>query len=313
MPQLTDTVLMIRPASFGRNNQTAVNNYFQQNLNLSANEIQRKALAEFDAFVATLRNAGVTVLIAEDTTEPATPDSIFPNNWVSFHEEGRVVLYPMFAPNRRKEREKGVLDKLQTEYNYYIKEVTDYTNFEDDHQFLEGTGSMVLDRENKVAYAAYSVRMHPEPLQKFAQDMGYTGISFTARHTVNKVRLPIYHTNVMMSVGEQFAVVCLSSIDKPQERQAVQAGLLQTGKEIIEITEAQMERFAGNILQLKNTDGEPVIAMSAAAYRAFRPEQLSALSKYGKLVYSDLTVIETLGGGSARCMLAEVFGRKASV
>lgn len=306
MSQLTDTLLMIRPVSFRMNEQTAVNNYFQAQPDLAPAVVNQKAQKEFDFFVEKLRQAGVRVLVVDDTPVPDTPDSIFPNNWISFHTDGRVALYPMFAENRRLERREDILDMLE-ENGLLISEIVDYTSAESAGVFLEGTGSMVLDRVNRKAYCCLSERADEELLIEFCEDFEYTPVIFSAFQTVGQQRLPIYHTNVMMALGEGFAVACIDSIDNPGERKNFIRHLKDDGKELIAISEAQMHQFAGNMLQVKNIKGRPITVMSQAAYQSLKPEQITALEKYGDLLYAPLTTIESCGGGSARCMMAEVF------
>lgn len=306
--QTTNTIMMIRPVKFRYNEQTAVNNYYQKVLDeLKPGEVQDKAQKEFDDFVAKLRDKGVNVIVIEDTPVPDKPDSIFPNNWVSFHDDGRVALYPMFAHNRRLERRDDILSTLENEYDLKISGIDDFSFHEKDEKFLEGTGSMILDRANKIAYAAISVRTDANILDEFCKKFGYKAVKFTANQTVNGQRMPIYHTNVMMCVAEDFAVICLQSIDDPAERQAVVDALTGTGKEIIEITEAQKHQFAGNMLQVHTAKGDKYLVMSSAAYHSLTPEQIAAIEKHCPIIHSSLDTIEALGGGSARCMMAEVF------
>ena len=297
---------MIRPVNFRMNEQTAVNNYFQEDLDLKNTEINSKAQIEFDNFVQKLREAGVDVIVIQDDKLLDTPDSIFPNNWVSFHSNGDVVVYPMFAENRRKERRDEVFIKLEEE-GFCIKNIIDYTSAEHEGVFLEGTGSLILDRVNKKAYCALSPRADEDLLIEFCEDFEYMPVIFTAYQTVEKERLPIYHTNVMMCVGNDFAVICLDSIDDKKERKNVVDHLKNDGKEIITITEDQMANFAGNMLELKNKNDERLIAMSQSAYDSLNMEQINKLEKYCKIITSSLDTIETCGGGSARCMMAEVF------
>ena len=306
MEQTTNTILMIRPVNFRMNEQTAVNNYFQEDLNLKNTEINSKAQIEFDNFVQKLREAGVDVVVIQDDKLLDTPDSIFPNNWVSFHSNGDVVVYPMFAENRRKERREEVFIKLEEE-GFCIKNIIDYTSAEHEGVFLEGTGSLILDRVNKKAYCALSPRADEDLLIEFCEDFEYMPVIFTAYQTVEKERLPIYHSNVMMCVGNDFAVICLDSIDDKKERKNVVDHLKNDGKEIITITEDQMANFAGNMLELKNKNDERLIAMSQSAYDSLNMEQINKLEKYCKIITSSLDTIETCGGGSARCMMAEVF------
>ena len=306
MEQTTNTILMIRPVNFRMNEQTAVNNYFQEDLNLKNTEINSKAQIEFDNFVQKLRKAGVDVVVIQDDKLHDTPDSIFQNNWVSFHSNGDVVVYPMFAENRRKERRDEVFIKLEEE-GFCIKNIIDYTSAEHEGVFLEGTGSLILDRVNKKAYCALSPRADEDLLIEFCEDFEYMPVIFTAYQTVEKERLPIYHTNVMMCVGNDFAVICLDSIDDKKERKNVVDHLKNDGKEIITITEDQIANFAGNMLELKNKNDERLIAMSQSAYDSLNMEQINKLEKYCKIITSSLDTIETCGGGSARCMIAEVF------
>ncbi|MCQ0111118.1 hypothetical protein SAMN04487906_2277 [Zhouia amylolytica] len=304
--QITNTILMIRPVNFRMNEQTAVNNYFQTTIDLQNNAINRKATEEFDVFVEKLREVGVNVIVIEDTTEPNTPDSIFPNNWISFHQEGTVAVYPMFAENRRFERREDVLEKIE-ENGFVIDNVVDYTSAEEEGVFLEGTGSLILDRVNRKAYCALSPRADEELVIEFCEDFEYTPVIFTANQTVNGKRLPIYHTNVMMAIGDTFAVICLDTIDDKKERKNVAKHLSEDGKEIISITEAQMQQFAGNMLQVKGNDDRSYLVMSEAAYKSLTPNQISKIEAHSNILYSSLHTIETCGGGSARCMMAEVF------
>lgn len=310
MQQTTNTILMIRPVNFRMNEETAVNNYFQADMDLKNTEINAKAQEEFDEFVVKLRNVGVHVIVVDDLKISDTPDSIFPNNWVSFHENGDVGLYPMFAVNRRHERREDILDRLE-EDGFLIKNIMDYTSAEDDDVFLEGTGSILMDRVNDKAYCALSARADEELFIEFCEDFEYTPIVFTAYQTVEGKRLPIYHTNVMMCLGEDFAVICLDSIDDKSERKNVIHHLKESNKEIIDITEAQMHQFAGNMLQVKGFNDKQFLVMSKAALDSLTPTQISRIKKHCEILSSDLSTIETCGGGSARCMMAEVFLPKA--
>ncbi len=293
---------MIRPVRFAFNEQTAESNAFQDPEALkNAASVQEKALLEFDHMVEGLRNHGIDVTVVEDTPEPHTPDAVFPNNWVSFHQDGSVCLYPMYASNRRLERREEIIEGLKRKFK--INRTLDFSRYEQDNLFLEGTGSMVLDRVNKIAYACLSPRTSEKVLQDFAQTLGYQLVSFTATDEKGK---QIYHTNVVMSVGDQFAVICLDTITDAGERSRVWHTLKESGKEIVEISVDQLKRFAGNMLQLKNKRGEGVLVMSTQAYRSLMPEQLRILEKYNHMFYSDLYTIESNGGGSARCMIAEV-------
>lgn len=301
--QTTDTVLMIEPVAFGFNAETAENNYFQ--VNTQNADTQAKALAEFHAFVEKLRSKGINVLTVKDTAEPHTPDSIFPNNWISMHADGTVVTYPMAAQNRRWERRTDILEKLQQEFQ--VKQVEDLSAPEQQGKFLEGTGSMIFDHDNKIAYGSVSLRLDEGLFRKFCKEKGYAPVVFHSYQTVNGGRLPIYHTNVMMCVADRFAVICLDCIDSLEERQMVAETLLGTGKELVEISEEQMHRFAGNMLQLHNAEGKTFLVMSQSAHEALTPSQINQIEKYSEILSADLTTIETNGGGSARCMLAEVF------
>lgn len=293
---------MIRPVRFAFNEQTAESNAFQDPEAIkTAASVQEKALLEFDHMVEGLRNHGIDVTVVEDTPEPHTPDAVFPNNWVSFHQDGSVCLYPMYASNRRLERRVEIIEGLKRKFK--INRTLDFSHYEQDNLFLEGTGSMVLDRVNKIAYTCLSPRTSGKVLQDFAQTLGYRLVSFTATDEKGK---QIYHTNVVMSVGDQFAVICLDTITNAGERSQVLHTLKESGKEIVEISVEQLKRFAGNMLQLKNKRSEGVLVMSTQAYRSLMPEQLRILEKYNHMFYSDLYTIESNGGGSARCMIAEV-------
>lgn len=306
MKQITNTLLMIRPVAFHKNEQTAVNNYFQESLPFSNEEITQKAQQEFDTFVEKLRAIGVHVIEENDILEMETPDSVFPNNWVSFHENGDVGLYPMFAENRRRERREEVLTRLEEE-GFVINSLIDYTTAEEEELFLEGTGSLILDRENQKAYCALSPRADEDLVIEFCEDFEYDPVIFVANQIVNGERLPIYHTNVLMALGEKIAVLCLDTIDNKSEKKMLLQNLKQDGKEIVKITEAQMQQFAGNMLQVKGGNQQNYMVMSTAAYNSLLPEQITVIEKHGPILHSDLTTIETCGGGSARCMMAEVF------
>jgi hypothetical protein len=302
--QTTSHILMVRPVRFGFNEQTAESNAFQnQEAAAQLRETaQQSALREFDQMVNRLRTFGVDVLVVEDTPEPHTPDSIFPNNWISFHQDGTVCLYPMQAENRRLERSLQVFDNLKETFE--IDNIIDFTNYERQGLFLEGTGSMVLDRENKIAYACLSPRTDETVFQDFANQMVYQMVTFHATDASGK---EIYHTNVVMSIGDLFAVICLESIQDQKERDLVRHTLELSGKEVIEITMEQLNHFAGNMLQVINQEKESLLVMSTQAYQSLTLKQILALEKYASLVVSDLHTIETNGGGSARCMMAEVF------
>ncbi|MFT4943618.1 MAG: hypothetical protein ACJAYD_001215 [Patiriisocius sp.] len=306
MKQITNTILMIRPVAFRMNEETKVNNYFQEDLDLKYSEINAQAQVEFDAFVVKLRGVGVDVIVEDDVMGQDTPDSIFPNNWVSFHQNGTVALYPMFAENRRRERREEVITRLEKE-GFLVEGFMDYTEAEDEGYFLEGTGSLLLDRENGKVYCAISERAHEELIVEFCEDFEMDPIIFTANQTVYDQRKPIYHTNVMMSLAENFAVICLDAIDDKHEKKHVLKHLKETKKEIIQITEPQMNQFAGNMLQVLGADNQKYMIMSEAARSSLRSDQVKAIQKHCKILSSDLSTIETCGGGSARCMMAEVF------
>ena len=303
--QITDTILMIRPVAFQCNTETALNNYFQHASEDTDTHIQAKAVAEFDHMVEVLQTQGINVLVIEDTVRPKTPDSIFPNNWVSFHQDGQVMLYPMYAKNRREERREDILDFLKKDFK--ITQVDTLAPWEQQGYCLEGTGSLILDRQNQLAYASLSERTTRRVIADFEERTGYRTIAFHAHQTVGKERLPIYHTNVMMAVGEAFAVVCLDTIDNQNERKMVVDELAKNNKEIIAISEAQMHQFAGNMLQVRNRAGNRFVAMSEAAFLSLSQEQREKLGNHGALLHSPIPTIEMLGGGSVRCMMAEVF------
>ncbi|RNC89318.1 MAG: amidinotransferase [Allomuricauda sp.] len=309
MGQITNTILMVRPATFRSNEETAVNNYYQKSGG-NHQDLLQNAQAEFDAFVQKLQAKSVNVIVVDGVVDDDTPDAHFPNNWVSFHADGTVVLYPMFAENRRRERREEILNVLE-EKGFRIDSIVDYTAAENDGFFLEGTGSILMDRVNKKAYCAISPRADEELFIEFCEDFEYTPIVFTANQSVEKERLPIYHTNVMMALGEDFAVICLDSIDDQKERKNVLDHLKEDGKEIISISETQVAHFAGNMLQVIGANEERLMVMSSDAYNSLTSNQLKAIEKRCQVVHSDIELIETCGGGSARCMMAEVFLPKA--
>ncbi|MBY8962260.1 amidinotransferase [Flavobacterium sp. D11R37] len=310
MKQTTNTILMIRPAAFRMNEQTAVNNYYQRVLNnLIADTVNAKAQQEFDAFVEKLRSVGVNVLVVQDTLDPDTPDSVFPNNWVSFHDNGDVALYPMFAENRRHERREDILDMLEDE-GFKIENIVDYTSAEEDGFFLEGTGSIVLDRVNQKAYCALSPRADEELFIEYCEDFELNPIIFEAFHDVNGERRHIYHTNVMMCIGDTFAVICADCIDDKKERKMVLSSLKEDGKEIILLTEEQLNHFAGNMLQVTGAGGKTYLVMSDSAYNSLTKDQVARITKHTEILSANLDTIEACGGGSARCMMAEVFLQK---
>lgn len=307
MNQTTNAILMIRPVAFRMNEQTAVNNYYQKVLDgLSPETVNAKAQQEFDTFVQKLRLVGVDVSVVDDTLDPNTPDSIFPNNWISFHETGDVVLYPMFAENRRAERREDVLDLLEDK-GFVVNDIMDYTSAEADNIFLEGTGSLLLDRQNGKAYCALSPRADEELMIEFCEDFEYTPVIFEAFQTVNGERKLIYHTNVMMCIGDTFAVICADCIDDKKERKMVLDSLRSDEKDIILITEDQVNNFAGNMLEVKGSDGKRYLVMSSSAYQVLTKKQIAQIEQHVTILHSSLDTIEACGGGSARCMMAEVF------
>lgn len=303
--QITNTVLMVRPVRFRMNEQTVVNNYFQEEMDLKNDEINRQAQQEFDVLVEKLRTVGVKVIVVDDIYEQNTPDSVFPNNWITFHQNGDVAIYPMFAENRRRERREDILDKVEAE-GFDIENVYDYTDAEKENIFLEGTGAMVLDRVNRKAYCALSPRADEELFIEFCEDFEYTPVIFKAYQQVNNEQLPIYHTNVMMALGVDFAVVCLDTITDKSERKNLLHHLKEDKKEVINITPEQMCQYAGNMLQVQGKNSTYLV-MSDAAYNALTPQQIQTIEKHTQILHSNLETIETCGGGSARCMMAEVF------
>lgn len=300
--QTTCYILMIRPVNFTFNTETAVNNAFQTAA--TDTSAQAKALAEFEGMVKTLRDNKVDVTVIDDTPEPYTPDSIFPNNWVSFHESGQVFLYPMYAPNRRLERKPGVLRELGHRFRLSQPQLVDLAHYEKEGLFLEGTGSMVLDRDRKIAYACLSPRTDKKVLIDFCEKAGYTPEIFTATDGEGR---PIYHTNVMMCVADKYVVVCLDSLPVATEKDHLAGTIRSSGKEIIPITLDQMNHFAGNMLQVHNARGERLLVMSTQAYESLDAGQVTRLSAYNRIIHAPLTTIETNGGGSARCMMAEIY------
>jgi len=303
MKQRTSHILMVRPASFGFNSQTAESNAFQQKVSEQENsEAQQIAISEFEAYVKILQEAGVTVNVIQDSQEPKKPDAIFPNNWVTFHEDGQVVLYPMCTPNRRWERRRSILEMLASGYS--IKNEIDLSHYEADELFLEGTGSMILDRQNNFCYACLSVRTDASILDDFCQKTGFEAVTF---HSVDENNMPIYHTNVMMAVAEQYVVVCMESIKDEAERAMLLEHFDQTGKEVVDISFEQVKQFCGNVIELESNAGESLLIMSERAYKGFTEAQKTQIEQYSKMVYAPIYAIEKIGGGGARCMLAEVF------
>ncbi|AZQ44968.1 citrulline utilization hydrolase CtlX [Nonlabens ponticola] len=309
MSQITDTILMVRPVQFRLNEETAVNNYYQDqdfHQEIKDATANSRAQDEFDAFAKALQVKGINVIIVSDDDKHDTPDSIFPNNWLSTHANGDAVLYPMFAENRRLERRPEVLDRLEEE-GFQINNIVDYTSAEDEDVFLEGTGSLLLDRVNEKAYCSISPRADEDLLIEFCEDFEYTPVIFTAYQTVDNKRLPIYHTNVMMALGEEFAVICLDCIDEKKQRKNVLKHLKADGKHVVAITEDQVNAFAGNMIQVKNATGKKFLVMSDQAYNSLDQNQIKQLEKFNEIIHPDIKTIETLGGGSVRCMMAEVF------
>ena len=301
--QTTSNILMIRPVNFGFNQETAESNAFQ-NAEFSEknkNESQQEALREFDEMVGQLRKLGVNVIVINDTSEPYTPDSIFPNNWVSFHGNGSVITYPMQAENRRLERREDIIEQLLE--SFYINRRIDLSGFETDYKFLEGTGSMVLDRKFKIAYACLSPRTSKNVLKEFSTQMNYEIVTFNAVDDAGK---QIYHTNVVMCIGDMFAVICLEAISDLDERLLVRNSLDQSGKTVVEITLKQMNQFAGNMLEIKSKKGEKLLVMSSSAFNSLNLKQIKILNEYCTIYHFDLSMIEGNGGGSARCMMAEI-------
>ena len=294
---------MIRPVRFETNLQTADSNRFQGNTDATPEEQNAAAIAEFDGLVAALRDKGVEVFVFEDTVEPHTPDAVFPNNWVSFHASGEVVLYPMEALNRQTERRMDIIDDLATDLGFQISEVIDLSAHEQDERHLEGTGSMVLDRVNRIAYACLSSRTQLDPLGDFAQRMEYDVVAFDA---VDRNGVPIYHTNVMMNIGEELAVICAEAIPRSEQREAVLQRLRETGHEVLLLSYDQLDAFAGNMLELRCADGGRVVAMSRQAFDALDGTQREALARNGEIVVVPIDTIEASAGGSVRCMLAEI-------
>ncbi|MBA6155553.1 amidinotransferase [Tenacibaculum sp. S7007] len=307
MQQTTNTILMVRPASFRMNEQTAVNNYYQQELtNILPAAVNAKAQQEFDDFVEELKSKGVSLIVVNDTEKPNTPDALFPNNWISFHENGDVAIYPMFAENRRLEKREDLLEVIEAE-GFEIANVIDYSEAEEEGVFLEGTGSMILDRQNRKAYCALSPRADEELFIEFCEDFEFTPVIFTANQTVDGSREVIYHTNVMMCIAETFAIVCLNAIDDKKEKKNLLKHLKYDGKEVISISEKQVTQFAGNMLQVKGASNKHYLVMSSSAYESLTQEQVKKIEKHNPIIHSSLKTIETCGGGSARCMMAEVF------
>ena len=308
MSQITNNILMVKPTGFTYNSETAENNHFQNPItNQNQKQISENALREFDNMVYKLDSKGVNITVVNPIGNHLNPDAVFPNNWFSVHKDGTKVLYPMFAKSRRKERDLEIFNLLENNLNFKIKSTVDLTIYEQENLYLEGTGSMILDRENKIAYAALSERTSKKILFDFGDKMNYIIIHFNALHTVNNKMSPIYHTNVMMCLGDCFSVICTKTIVDELERSKLLNSLEKTNKEIIEISISQMNNFAGNMLQVAGANNSPIIVMSQSAFASLEKSQLKSLEKYGEIVFSDLSTIENYGGGSARCMMAELF------
>ena len=303
---LTDKILMIRPSSFSYNEQTAVNNHYQNAIEEDFSTISKLVINEFDKLKFELEKNGITIYCFEDIPKLNTPDSVFPNNWISFHKNGTIILYPMFAENRRKERRKDIIEYFQNNYKY-SKLIDIASLYESKKQFLEGTGSMVLDRSNKVVYAALSDRTHINPLKYFCEQTNFQLISFTSSQQFEKKEKLIYHTNVMMSLCDNFVIICLESIKNKMERKKILTTFKKTKKQIIDISFDQVKKFCGNVIELKNSNHENILVMSSRAFSAFTAEQKSIINNFCKIVHSPLENIENYGGGGARCMIAEIF------
>lgn len=305
MNQVASTVLMIRPAAFGYNTETAANNVFQSKSELSQKDIQQKAEEEFDAFVNTLRKKNIEVIVVQDTAKPIKPDAVFPNNWFCTLQDGTLAVFPMYAPNRRNEKRDDMLQQLVQQYN--TRDVEDWSEYEAESLFLEGTGSMIIDHEHKIIYACLSPRTNKTVLEKFAHAHGYKAITFYSK---DENGVEVYHTNVIMHIGETYAVICLESITDEIERIAVSQLLTSTGHEIIPISLQQVHDYAGNMLQVKNSKGDKYTILSKKAHKSLTKEQRDILKVHTNLLPVDITTIETIGGGSVRCMLAEIFLEK---
>jgi hypothetical protein len=302
--QTTGVVMMIRPAQFSGNLQTSGSNAFQRRLTSAAQDLRTQARHEFDNMTGLLRNNGISVLEFEDTEDPAKPDAVFPNNWTTFHGDGSVILYPMYAPNRRLEIRADVIEALSVQHGFNVTDIIDLSFLADHEKFLEGTGSMVLDRVNNEAYACLSSRTHMDVLAEFSQRTGYSISIFDA---IGPRNLPVYHTNVMMCIGQSFSLICPDVIIEAQKRRDILSRLRQTGRRLIEISPDEMGQFAGNLLELKSIHGFGLLVISKRAYHSLSRSKLRQLEKFGQVLPFDIDVIETAGGGSVRCMMAEVF------
>ena len=305
MGQATNSILMIRPINFGYNEQTAGDNHYQNKDSIIKNS-NETAQKEFDNMVKNLKQNGISVHVFQDDENYYTPDSIFPNNWVSFHENGGVGLFPMYAKNRRLERRPEVLEFLETE-GFTISNIVDYSSAESENKFLEGTGSMILDRENRIAYCSISNRSNEDLFIEFCEDFEFNPVIFNSFQSVGDKRLPIYHTNVMMCVATDYVIICLDSIDDKKQRKNVSNFIIESGKKLIEISEKQVESFAGNMLELINENGESILVMSKSAEDSLDENQRNTITNHSRIISCDINTIEVCGGGSTRCMMAEIF------
>ena len=306
--QTTNTIFLVKPANLVFNAETAASNAFQFAMNESKEVIMQKAFQEFDAFVETLRAKGINVIVFEDTKYPIKPDAIFPNNWATFHSNGTVILYPMFAPNRRHERRQDIIDTIKS--NFSVNNILDLSEYEKENKFLEGTGSIVFDHESKIAYACLSLRTNKDLFEKVCNFLQYKPVYFNSYDESGK---EIYHTNVMMCIGEKFAVICLESIIDKKEKASVSQSLIETGHQIVDITYEQMNNFAGNMLALHTNDNKSILVLSRSSFDSLTTAQKNQLEKYCELVPLPIKTIETIGGGSVRCMIAEVFLKPQTV
>ncbi len=302
--QTSAGLFMIRPAAFRLNPDTLPSNVFQEQTTDPPGIVSRRAIEEFDAMVAAMRGCGVQPLVFADTPDPVKPDAIFPNNWISTHADGTVILYPMEAPSRRAERRADIVEALAEQHGYVVRRVIDLTYLENHGQFLEGTGSLVLDRVERLAYAGWSSRTHPDALEAFLTETDYSPITFETADTYGR---PVYHTNVMMSIGSRYALVCAEAIADAQMRKTVLRRLRDSGRSLVEISLPQMSAFAGNVLEIDREADEPLIVISRSAFAALLASQRRALEDCGALLPIPLDTIETVGGGSVRCMIAEIF------
>lgn len=307
MNQITDTILMVRPKHFGFNPETANNNSFQSNdTRLSTEEISKKAIGEFDAFVEKLKAAGINIIVVQDSDHPVKTDAVFPNNWFTTHESGELVIYPLFSPIRRTERQAYVIAQLAADF--IIRRKVHLEDREMEDRFLEGTGSMILDRVNRIVYACRSIRTDEGLVDEFCRWMDYEAVIFDA---YSQEGIPIYHTNVMMALGTTYVIICMDAIRNEEQRLILNECFERTGKEMISISLDQMNAFAGNMLQVNNREGDKnYLVMSEQAYRSLQPDQVKRIRRHSELIYSPLDTIETFGGGSARCMMAEIFLEK---